>query len=336
MPLTQISTSNLDTTNSLFFRNRIINGDMRIDQRNAGALINPAVNNTYTVDRWNTGVVQAGTYKIQQNAGSVTPPAGFTNYLGATSLTTSSLAATDNLNIRQRIEGYNIADLAWGTASAKPITISFWAQSSLTGTFSGAVTNAGLSMSYPFTYSIPVLNTWTYITVTIPGATSGTWASDNSTGMYLFFSMGAGTTLSGTAGSWSANDYRSATGSVSILSSTGVTFYITGVQLEVGTAATAFERRPYGTELQLCQRYYQTGSFAMFGYTLITEAFGGNVYFCVTKRTTPTIVYSNVVNTNNTGSYTTAIAVNQFGAYAIANGTTRQSLGLDYTASAEL
>ena len=322
-------------SNNVTFRNKLINGACVIDQRNAGASVTPTTD-AYTLDRWKAQSSQSSKFSVQQNAGSVTPPAGFTNYLGVTSLSAYSVGSGDYFAIDQRIEGYNMADLNWGSANAKTVTLSFWVRSSLTGTFGGCFTNNAFNRSYPFTYTISSANTWEQKSVTITGDTAGTWLTTNGLGMYVQFGLGVGSTYSGTAGSWAASGYTSATGATSVVGTSGATFYITGVQLEAGTTASPFEYRQYGTELALCQRYFQTGSFAMFGYTLITEAFGGNVYFCVTKRAIPTIVYSNVVNTNNTGSYTTAIAVNQFGAYAIANGTTRQSLTLDYTASAEL
>ena len=337
MALTQVDQGLLGTyAQYTGFKNRIINGAMVIDQRNAGASVTPA-SSTYSLDRWQASISQASKFSFQQNAGSVTPPTGFSNYLGVTSASAYSVGSTDIFLIRQPIEGFNTVDLGFGTANAKTVTLSFWVRSSLTGTFGGALYNSDGTRSYPFTYTISSANTWTQISITIAGDTSGTWVgATNGIGLYVSFSLGAGSSRVGTAGSWASAYYPSATGAVSVVGTNSATWYITGVQLEKGSTATSFDYRPYGTELQLCQRYYQTGSFAMFGYTLNTEAFGGTVYFCVTKRTTPTIVYSNVVNTNNTGSYTTAIAVNQFGAYAIANGTTRQSLTLDYTASAEL
>ena len=256
MPLTQIRTSNLDTTNSLFFRNRIINGDMRIDQRNAGASVTITTANEYSVDRFFGYPSVSSKFTLQQNAGAVTPPAGFVNYLGAVSLAATSLAAGDFYTIVHRIEGYNIADLAWGTASAASVTLSFKVYSSLTGTFGGCLSNSGSARSYPFTYSIPAANTWTTISVTVAGDTSGTWLTTNGIGLQVFFGLGVGTTYSGTAGAWAGAGYFSATGATSVVGTNGATFYITGVQLENGTAATAFERRPYGTELALCQRYY--------------------------------------------------------------------------------
>jgi len=237
------------------FRNRIINGDMRIDQRNAGASVTPT-DGQYTLDRWIFGVSQASKLTTQQNAGAVTPPVGFTNYLGVTSSSSYSITTTDYFNIQQRIEGFNISDLAWGTANAASITISFWVRSSLTGTFGGSLRNGAANRSYLFTYSISASNTWEQKTVTIPGDTTGTWLTTAGVGVYVSFSIGTGATYSNTAGSWTAGNFSSATGATSVVGTSGATFYITGVQLEAGTVASPFERRDYGRELMMCQRYY--------------------------------------------------------------------------------
>ena len=246
-----------DVQGSMYgFKNRIINGAMQIDQRNAGASVTPT-DGQYLVDRWKVRQTTASKFSAQQNAGSVTPPVGFTNYLGATSLSAYSVGATDAFTLMQYIEGFNVADLGFGTANAKTVTLSFQVYSSLTGTFGGAVLNSPFNRSYPFTYSIPVANTWTTISVTIAGDTTGTWAKDNTTGLIVSFGLGVGSTYSGAAGAWGGSGYYSATGATSVVGTNGATFYITGVQLEKGSTATSFDYRPYGTELALCQRYYQ-------------------------------------------------------------------------------
>jgi hypothetical protein len=245
------------------FRNRLINSDMRIDQRNAGA--SATTYDVYSLDRWyinnNTG---ASRFSWQQNAGSVTPPTGFTNYLGVTSSGAYSVTATNVIGIRQPIEGFNVSDLGWGTANAKTVTLSFWVRSSLTGTFGGAILNSGATRSYPFSYTISSANTWTSISVTIAGDTTGTWLTNNGIGLDIYWNLGTGSTYSGTAGSWSGSSFYSATGATSVVGTSGATFYITGVQLEVGSVATPFERRDYGRELAMCQRYaYKLGSISL-------------------------------------------------------------------------
>jgi hypothetical protein len=238
------------------FKNRIINGDMRIDQRNAGASVTPT-DGQYTLDRWQIGASQSSKLSVQQNAGSVTPPAGFTNYLGTTSLSAYSVTTNDNFTVIQTIEGLNVADLGWGTANAKTVTLSFWVYSSLTGTFGGSFRNGSSNRSYPFTYTISSANTWQQISITVAGDTTGTWLTTNGRGINISWNLGTGTTYSGTSGSWSGANYVSATGATSVIGTNGATFYITGVQLEVGSSATGFEFRDYGRELILCQRYAQ-------------------------------------------------------------------------------
>jgi hypothetical protein len=239
------------------FRNRIINGDMRIDQRNAGASITPTTSAPFMVDRFYCNLSQASKLTAQRNAGAVTPPSGFSNYLGVTSSSAYSVLTGDYFGIIQGIEGFNAADLAWGTASAQAVTVSFWVRSSLTGAHSGAVYNSALNRSYVFSFTVSSANTWEQKTITIPGDTSGTWLVNNGLGIGLNFNLGTGATYTASAGAWNASLRLAATGSVSVVGTSGATFYITGVQLEAGSVATPFERRPYGTELVLCQRYYE-------------------------------------------------------------------------------
>ena len=244
------------TAGALSNRNKIINGDMRIDQRNAGAsvTINTSAK-TYTVDRWHAnGQTSDGVFTVQQ---STTAPTGFTNSLLATVTTADASIGVDQYYLLcQRIEGYNVADLGFGSAAAKTVTLSFWVRSSLTGTFSGALENSAENRSYPFTYSISSADTWEQKTITIAGDTSGTWLTDNGIGLFVWFDLGCGSNKRGTAGAWTGSNLYGATGAVQLIATNGATFYITGVQLEAGSVATPFERRSYGQELALCQRYY--------------------------------------------------------------------------------
>ena len=312
--------SQMGTANQLGMRNRIINGAMVIDQRNAGASVTPTVTGTYALDRWSCALTQASKYSVQQNAGSVTPPVGFTNYLGVTSLSAYSISASDVFALYQPIEGFNTADLGWGTANAKTITLSFQVYSSLTGTFGGALKNSAVNRSYPFTYSISVANTWTTIFVTIAGDTSGTWiGATNGVGLYVLFGLGVGSTYSGTAGSWSANNYTSATGATSVVGTNGATFYITGVQLEKGSVATPFEYRHYGTELALCQRYYwkvsgDGASIGGFGSGQCANSTTANIIFSypVTMRTAPTIAQGGTYTINFGAGNSTVSAITAY------------------------
>jgi hypothetical protein len=280
--------------NSSSIKNRIINGAMVIDQRNASAASANTING-YFLDRW--AVEQSVTGKIiaQQNAGSVTPPTGFTNYLGITSQSAYTLLSGSYYTIAQNIEGFNVADLNWGTANAKTVTVSFWVRSSLTGTFGGALANSDATRSYPFTYTILSANTWEQKSVTIAGDTSGTWLTTNGIGFRVWLGLGVGTTFSGTAGAWAGADYRSATGATSVVGTNGATFYITGVQLEVGSQATGFEYRQYQQELALCQRYYYrqsaSTSFAVFlnGFNNTTTRLFGIFNFPQMLRATPVL-----------------------------------------------
>ena len=233
--------------------NRIINGAMVIDQRNAGASVTPTVDNVFTLDRWSTAITVTSKYSVQQSSTAAT---GFTNSLLATSLTAYSVAAGDIFALKHTIEGFNVSDLGFGAAGASTVTVSFWVRSSLTGTFGGALQNGAQNRSYPFSFTISAANTFEYKTVTIAGDTSGTWLTNNGKGLLLWFSLGTGTTYSGTANAWASNLYFQPTGSTSVVGTNGATFYITGVQLEKGSTATSFDYRPYGTELMLCQRYY--------------------------------------------------------------------------------
>jgi hypothetical protein len=234
-------------------KNRIINGAMVIDQRNAGASVTPT-NGQYTLDRWICALAQSSKYSVQQSS---TAPTGYSNSLLVTSLSAYTVGAAEQFSVSQRIEGYNVSDFNLGTANAVTFTISFWVRSSLTGTFGGALRNSALDRSYPFSYTISTANTWEQKTVTLTGDTTGTWiGATNGIGLIITFGIGVGSTLSGTAGAWAAGNYPSATGATSVVGTNGATFYITGVQLEIGTSATPFERRLYNQELANCQRYF--------------------------------------------------------------------------------
>lgn len=243
-------------------RNRIINGDMRIDQRNSGAAITPATAG-YTLDRWNFQTNVASKIQFGRNLNSIAPPAGFTNYLGMQCAAAYSPLAGDWFQLSQFIEGVNCYDLDFGKSTAKTITLSFWVRSSIAGQWGGSVRNASSGRSYPFLYTISTANTWEKKTITIAGDTAGTWLTDTGTGINLTFSLAMGSTYTGTAGAWASANYFSSTGSNSLVSTLNATLYITGVQLEAGNTATDFEWRDYGRELAMCQRYctaFSTGA----------------------------------------------------------------------------
>ncbi len=298
MPISTIGTSSISAL-GYGFKNRILNGGMVIDQRNAGASVTPVAND-YLSDRFQYVSTQASKFTAQQSS---TAPSGFIKSLLFTSSSAYSVGSGDFFTVRQKIEGLNVADLAWGTASAATVTLSFWVRSSLTGTFGGSLYNSAGDRSYPFTFTISSANTFEYKTITVAGDTSGTWLTTNGTGLQVGFGLGVGSTYSGTAGSWAGSFYISATGATSVVGTNGATFYITGVQLEKGNVATSFDWRPYGTELALCQRYYigVSGQIA-YGYpTGNTDTFRQLIYtFPVQMRTGPTV--TNITWSGGTGA----------------------------------
>ena len=254
------------SSGSAGFKNKIINGAMMIDQRNAGASLTITTNAQYSLDRWKSYMTQASKFSVRQmessntaasNYESSSAPTGFTNSIKITSASAYSVTSSDYFTIGQNIEGYNIADLDWGKATAKTVTLSFWVKSSLIGTFGAALGNNLGTRGYPFTYTINVANTWEYKTVTITGDTTGTWETGFYNGIVLYMSLGTGATYSGTAGAWTGSFLTSATGATSVVGTSGATFYLSGVQLEKGTTASSFEFRSYNKELMLCQRYYE-------------------------------------------------------------------------------
>ena len=278
---------------ALGMRNRIINGDMRIDQRNAGASV--TVTDAYTVDRWKFTEDTDGAASVQQVSDA---PSGFNNSAKVTVTTAdASIGAAQFALFWQPIEGFNWSDLGYGAAGAKTSTLSFWVKSSLTGTFSGALESSDGGRSYIFSYSISSANTWEQKTITIAGDTSGTWVgSTNGIGVKVFFTLTAGANFQGTPGSWGATRFG-ATGTTQLMSTLNATWQLTGVQLEVGSVATPFERRPYGTELNLCKRYFQTtrgtasSMVGTTGYvpTVVNTAYRIGYELPVTMRTTPSV-----------------------------------------------
>ena len=344
-------------------RNKIINGAMVIDQRYAGASFTQTTSTTYSIDRWASIGTVASKFTVQQNAASVTPPAGFKNYLGVTSASAYSVSASDTFAILQTIEGFNVADLAWGTASAQTVTVSFWVRSSLTGTFGGSLTNDVGSRSYPFSYTISSANTWEQKSVTITGDTTGTWQTNNSVGISLRFGLGSGATYSGTANAWAAANYVQPTSTTSVVGTNGATFYITGVQLEIGTTATPFEYRNYQQELAMCQRYYRTsfeigtapaqntgiqqGAVAAQAPASAANVMGVYVQMNPSMRTQPTLTFYNPNAANSNWRNTSAgsdgpapgtINNASTGWMVFANGsvTGANTYQIHYSASAEL
>jgi hypothetical protein len=339
-----LTAANTVVMGSSFLRNRIINGNMVIDQRNAGAAITTPTDGQYIVDRFLVSVSVSGKMSVGQNYNSATPPAGFPNYLGAASISAYSVGTTDLFSYQHRIEGYNVSDLAWGSASAKSVTLSFYVYSSLTGTFGGAVQNSAQNRSYPFTYTISSANTWEQKTITIPGDTSGTWLTTNGIGINLYWTIGAGTSRQGAAGSWAGSNYQAASGATSILGTNGATLYITGVQIEQGSVATPFERRLYGQELLLCQRYAielgkSTDNNQAIGMGYIYNTTQGTMTLMLpaTMRTVPSLTYVGTLTAANLSINLTSLTVDtsynslvQFSPTLISAGTAQSYLFIRY------
>ena len=316
-------------SNNVSFRNRIINGAMTIDQRNAGAAVSNA--NGYTLDRWyllRGASSSSPVFNVQQ---STTAPSNYVNSLSITVGTSGAPGSGNFSTLYQIIEGFNTADFGWGTASAQPVTLSFWIRSSVTGTFGISFQNSALNRSYIATYTIAAANTWEYKTVTIAGDTSGTWLTNNGAGVAVHWDLGVGTGQSTTAGTWQAGNFLGLTGGTKLSNTGSATFLITGVQLEEGTAASPFENRLYGTELALCQRYYWKISEASIlagvgsGYVVSATAAAVVIPMNVNMRVSPTIAYGGTVYVQDgAGSAVTSI-LNNYGG--------RQSCFVQFAAS---
>lgn len=275
------ATNTVNAPNTFGFKNRIINGDMRIDQRNAGGSYTQ-VNSQFSLDRWSGNSYDGGAATNKFSViRSTTAPTGFSNSLLVTSLAATASSASNIFNIEQKIEGFNFADFLYGTASAQTLTLSFWVRSSLTGTFGGALKNSARDRAYPFTYTISAANTFEQKTITIAGDTTGTWVGGtNGVGLWISFGLGVGTSFTEPANLWGGGDQFSADGCVSVVGTNGATWYISGVQLEKGTTATSFDVRDYGRELIMCQRYYQQNTVptaGLYGNTMGQVYAGTNV-----------------------------------------------------------
>jgi hypothetical protein len=334
----KMTTSDGVSSSGLYgFKNRIINGAMMIDQRNAGASISLGSSPLYAVDRFESRVAQGSGHTGQRVS---TAPVGFNNSLKITIGTGGTPTAGQNTFINQQIEGFNFADLGWGTANAQAITVSFRVYCSLTGTFAYSISNNALSRSYVATYSIPVANTWTTISLTIPGDTSGTWVgATNGVGSYNFWDLGSGSDKNTTAGAWQATWGTNTSSTVNVAGTSGATFYITGVQLEKGSTATSFDYRPYSAELAMCQRYYQRSNLFRSGSYYASSATtvrSGAYQFVATMRAAPSITFTSTSFNNASGISTDGIEVSHFQTYCNTLGAGAFTWEAVIQASAEL
>jgi len=239
-------------------KNLIINGAMQIAQRGTQST-GITTTGFRTVDRFRTSLSSLGTWTEDQ---STDAPSGFSNSFKLTCTTAdASPAAGDVAYIRYMFEGFELQNLAYGTSSAKPMTLSFWVKSNKTGSASvQLLQNDNSSKNISPSYAINSANTWEYKTISIPADTAGNIDNDNGPAVSLIWWLNSGSTYSSGSTQTSWSTYSAADSNAANLGVGGATsdyIAITGVQLEVGSVATEFERRPYGTELQLCQRYYQ-------------------------------------------------------------------------------
>jgi len=312
-------------------KNLIINGAITIDQRNGGSSVTPT-STSYTVDRWKATIAASSKISVQQSS---TAPAGFYNSVLITSLAATTVGASDYYLFQQQIEGQNMAHLNWGTSDAQSVTLSFWVRSSLTGTFGGSLGNNAFNYTHPFEYTISAADTWEKKEITISGPTSGTWLSTNGVGIQLMIGLGSGSTYSGTAGSWVAAGYQTATGATQLVATSGATLYLTGVQLEVGETATPFEHESYAATLQKCQRYYErveeADALLGGGYNESTTIARAAWIYRVEKRTAATVDFSSgaaleVLGGASGADASTSIAVSTQKAHSVAVRPTTSSL----------
>ena len=338
-------------------KNLIINGAMQVAQRGTSGF---TAGNSYGLDRWKNWKSGSGAFTVEQST-DVPTTEPFQYSLKSTVTTTSTPSGNDYYGVAQYIEGNNAHSLGFGTSAAKTITLSFWVKSSITGTYSVAISNKdGATRTYAADYSISSANTWEKKALTISGDVTGTWNKDNTIGLRVWFALGMGSTYStSTSNSWESSGGIQSPSAIDWISNSGATFYITGVQLEAGSVATEFERRPYGTELQLCQRYYEksysldvvpgTATTNGFVYMSTGTSTAGDkatgAFFKVEKRATPTITYwdsagnlnkVDSAGTNRVGAInfvntvSTNIRQNAGGGYGSAD------LGYQFVASSEL
>jgi hypothetical protein len=292
---------------ALAYNGMQINGSMEVSQENGIGAVTVLNTNKHVNDGWfvNSSGVQNLVCKQEPGA-----PAGLLNSLSVTPVGTAnpSPAATDFAVITQRIEGWRAARLAWGTASAKPITIGFWVNASRSGLFSGSATNPpAFDRGYIFTFTITTPLVWEYKTVTIPGDTTGTWKKDNTAGVQLNFTLMAGSNQQAAAGAWAGAFKFGATGTTNGVAAITDVFYLTGVVVLPGIEAPSAERsplimRPYDQELLTCKRYFHKINFASSEYIANLQAFSaiqtsGRLFdFPVEMRTAPAATASGNAN----------------------------------------
>jgi len=277
------------------FKNRIINGAMQIDQRNNGS----ATTEEWSCDRWST-INSSGVLTKQRVQDS---PQGFGYSQKITVTTAGTRNAGDFAVITQKIEGCNIADLNFGSANAKSISLSFWVKSSMTGLFSGGISSGNNNRFYGFTYTITTANVWQKIVVqgvlgdTSGGITEYPTSQGGVAGLIVKLDLGSGSTYQGTANSWNAQTNRlGVSGTVGFAQTSSATFQVTEIQLEKGLLATDFDFRDVQQELARSQRYFEIAQ----GVVITTANIFKEFPYKVLKA--KTVTFSNLSFSSGTGA----------------------------------
>ena len=270
------------------FRNRIINGDMRIAQRGTSVAYQNADNGLYKfMDRYLLAVGGGSTSVTASQDVDVPTETPFMYSLKLVNNNATSDSTNDLLEIQQRIEGYNVQDLVFGTSKASSISVSFWAKTSLSNAIYAMAIRNVFQRSYTIVFS--PTSTWRYFQFVIPGDTTGTWNKTTSTGLVFSIALTSRTNLrSTTLDQWVTGNLPSHTSATNIGSVAGATFHVTGIQLEKGPKATPFEFRPYPVELQMCQRYCELIIRGVWGWGGASGLQYATYPFKVTKRAIPT------------------------------------------------
>ena len=288
--------------------NRVINGDMRIDQRNNGALVTVG---GYTIDRWAIATTPAGKFSAQRGGSTAN---GFPYALNFTSSSAYSPAVGDSFFAAQTIEADMVSDFAWGTAGAQPVTLSFWVNVSVAGTYGGAIVNAPAPPTRCYPFSFPAFVGWTKVVIVIPGDTAGAWVtSGNLAGVVLKFDLGSGSTFRGPAGAWANGNYNGAIGTAGIVTTNGAVLQITGVKLEIGSVATPFNRQSLAKSMADCQRYFQNvGLITVGGAATVAGAafWAGSVIYQM--RAAPTVAFSATSYSNGSGLTASTLSSSSF------------------------
>lgn len=303
-------------------RNMVINGAFQIWQRGTSATT-VSGNDIFAADRFKGWANGGGTFTVEQSTDVPNNEFEFSAKLTNTA-TDSSVAAGDNYRWATDLEGYTVSRLAYGHSDAKAVTLSFWVKSSLTGTYCGALYSVTASRHYIYEYTISSANTWEKKTITVSsGDTTGSWNRTNGNGLRVYWGFGSGTTYQGTAGAWTAGEKWETSSQAAWIGSASATFYITGVQLEVGETATPFEHEDYSTTLAKCRRYaYRyTADDALDNIVNLASYNGADNYGAfqhpVQMRSAPSMTYSALSGFKVVGRGTslTPTAMTHFEAY---------------------